>query len=48
MFIVSTVEIKLIRCIFLVIESFMMLVWIISNFMFIILGKDIEEVSESQ
>ena len=48
MFIVLTVEIMLIRRIFLVIESFMMLVWIISNFMFLLLGKDIEEVSESR
>ena len=31
MFILLTVEIILIRCIFLVIESFMMLVWLISN-----------------
>jgi hypothetical protein len=47
MFVVLTVEIMLIRYIFLVIESFMILVWISSNFIFLLLGKDIEEVSES-
>ena len=48
MFIVLTVEIMLIRCIFLVIKSFMILVWISSNFIFLLLGKDIEEVNESR
>ena len=48
MFVVLTVEIMLIRCIFLVIKSFMILVWISSNFIFLLLGKDIEEVSESR
>ena len=48
MFVVLTVEIMLIRYIFLVIESFMILVWISSNFIFLLLGKDIEEVSESR
>jgi hypothetical protein len=42
MFVVLTVEIMLIRYIFLVIESFMILVWISSNFIFLLLGKDIE------